>query len=219
MTGNEVTMDAADSQPDGAEQAHADLAFMRALVEEGGRSQIAGGNALLWGGLLYGFQCLVQWAQVIGLVHLSDRAMLVFINGVTVVFLVVLGIVLWRDRKTSQRGVGTRAVNSAFGGAGLANLVLLISFGVVATRERSLTIWLLYPATLSVVLGSAWYVAFMIRRRTWLLAVSIGWYATALGLAVLTRSYGAYTLLFAVALFVLMALPGAVMMRAGRVAS
>ena len=67
-------------------------------------------------------------------------------------------------------------------------------------------------------LGSAWYVAFMIRRRTWLLAVSIGWYATALGLAVLTRSYGAYTLLFAVALFVLMALPGAVMMRAGRVA-
>lgn len=197
-------------------QAHADLAFMRALVEEGGRSQIAGGNALLWGGLLYGFQCLVQWAHIVGLVHLSDRVMVLFINGVTVVYLVVLGVVLWQDRKTSQKGVGTRAVNSAFGGAGLANLVLLVSFGVVATRERSLTIWLLYPATLSVVLGSAWYVAFMIRRRPWLLVVSIGWYATALGLALLTRNLAGYTFLLAAALFALMAAPGAVMRRAGR---
>ena len=202
-----------------AAQAQADLAYMRALVEEGGRSQIAGGNALLWGGVLYGLQCLVQWAQIVGLVRLSDRAMLVFVNGVTILYLAILAVVLWKDRKTSQRGVGTRAVNSAFGGAGLANLVLLVSFGVVATRERSLTIWLLYPAALSVVLGSAWYVAFMIWRRIWLLAVSVGWYGTALALAFLSRSYAAYTLLFAVALFVLMAVPGVVMRRAGRATS
>ncbi len=219
MTTSEVPMDEAEPRRDGAEQAHADLAFMRALVEEGGRSQIAGGSALFWGGLLYGLQCLVQWAQIVGLVHLSDGEMLVFVNGVTATFLVVLGIVLWRDRRTSQRGVGTRAVNGAFGGAGLANLVLLASFGVVAVRERSLTIWLLYPMTLAVVLGSAWYVAFMIRRRRWLLAVSIGWYATALALALLSGRPSGYVLVFAVALFALMAAPGVVMMRAGRAAS
>jgi hypothetical protein len=218
MTGSEVTMDGADPRPDGAGQAHADLAFMRALVEEGGRSQIAGGSAMLWGGLLYGLQCLVQCAQLVGLIHLSDGAMLAFVYGVTVVFLVVLGIVLWQDRKTGQRGVGTRAVNSAFGGAGLANLVLLVSFGVVAARERSLTIWLLYPMTLAVVLGSAWYVAFMIRRRPWLLVVSIGWYAAAIGLALLNRHPARYTLVFAAALLGLMAVPGAFMMRAGRAA-
>ncbi len=215
MTGKD---EAPESGGGAAAQAQADLAFMRALVDEGGRSQIAGGSALLWGGVLYGLQCLVQWAQIVGLVHLSDRAMLVFVNAVTILYLAILAVVLWMDRKTSQRGVGTRAVNSAFGAAGLANLVLLVSFGVVATRERSLTIWLLYPAALSVVLGSAWYVAFMIWRRIWLLAVSVGWYATALTLALLSRSYAAYTLLFAIALFVLMALPGVVIRRSGRVA-
>jgi hypothetical protein len=216
MSDGDTTVDAADPGPGGSEQAHADLAFMRALVEEGGRSQIAGGAALLWGGLLYGFQCLVQWAQIGGRIHLSDRAMFLFVNGVTVAYLVILAIVLWRDRKTSQRGAGTRAVNSAFGGAGLANLALLASFGVVALRERSMLIWMLYPMTLAVVLGSAWYVAFMMRRRTWLLVVSLGWYASAVALALLSDRAPAYVLLLGAALLLLMALPGAVMMHSGR---
>jgi len=38
------------------QQAHADLAFMKALVEEGGRSQMTGGAIFLAGGLLYGLQ-------------------------------------------------------------------------------------------------------------------------------------------------------------------
>jgi hypothetical protein len=209
-------MDESDPRAGGAEQAYADLAFMKALVEEGGRSQVAGGAALLWGGLLYGLQCLVQWAHIVGLIHLSDRAMFLFVNAVTVVFLVILGVVLWRERKTSQVGAGTRAVNSAFGGAGLANLALLVSFGTVALRERSMTIWMLYPVTLAVVLGSAWYVAFMMRRRAWLLAVSLGWYASAIGLALLTNRGAFYVLFLGAALIALMALPGAVMMRAGR---
>jgi len=128
----------------------------------------------------------------------------------------VLGGVLWGDRKTGQRGVSTRALNAAFGGAGAANLVLIVSFAVVAVRERSFVIWLLYPATLCVVLGSAWYVAFMIRRRRWLLLVSIGWYLSAIGLALLTHRVGGYILVLAAALLLLMALPGAVMMRAAR---
>jgi len=71
-----------------------DLAFLKALVEEGSRSQMTGGAAFLAGGLLYGFQCLVQWAQAVGLIHPSDGFMLAFVIGITVTFLIVLGIVL-----------------------------------------------------------------------------------------------------------------------------
>jgi hypothetical protein len=146
--------------------------------------------------------------------------MLAFVVAVTATFLVVLGVVIWRDRKTTSRTVGTRALNAAFAGAGLANLVLCSVFGFVAWRERSPTVWLLYPVTTSVLLAAAWYVAWMIRRRAWLAGVSVGWFATAAGLGglVSTGDVASYILLLAVALLVLMALPGAVMMRHGRTA-
>jgi hypothetical protein len=198
-----------------AQQAHADLAFMKALVEEGGRSQMTGGAIFLAAGLLYGLQCLVHWTQIVGITHFSDGFMLVFVIGITVAFVIALSVVIWRDRKTRQRGVGTRALNAAFGGAGLANLALCSVFGLVAWRERSETIWLLYPVTISVVQGFAWFVAYMIRRRLWLALVSVGWYATAVGLGLLISraDLAAYILLLSVALLVLMALPGGVMMR------
>jgi hypothetical protein len=194
-------------------QAHADLAFMKALVEEGPRSQMMGGAAFLAGGLLYGFQCLVHWTQFVGITRLSDVFMLVFVIAITIAFLVVLGVVIWRDRRTGQRGVGTRALNAAFGGAGLANLVLCGVFGFVAWRESSQRIWLLYPVTICVVQGFAWYVAYMMRKRLWLALVSVGWYATAVGLGLLIGNVAGYVLLLAAALLLLMALPGGVMMR------
>jgi hypothetical protein len=138
-----------------------------------------------------------------------------------VTFVAVLGVVIWRDRKTGQQAVGTRALNAAFGGAGLANLVLCSVFGFVAWRERSPTVWLLYPVTTSVLLGAAWYVAYMIRRRLWLAGISVGWFATAAGLGglVSSGSVASYILLLAVALLVLMALPGVAMMRHARMSS
>lgn len=196
-------------------RAESDLAFLKALVEEGSRSQMTGGAAFLAGGLLYGFQCLVQWAQAVGLTRFSDGFMVVFLTAITVSFLIILGVVVWRERGVGQRAVGMRALNAAFGGAGLANLVLCSVFAVVALRERSQTIWLLYPVTLSVVFGAAWYVAFMMRRRAWLGLVSLGWYVTAVALGILVSvgDVSTYVLAIAIALLLLMALPGAVMLR------
>jgi len=194
------------------QQAHADLAFMKALVDEGARSQMAGGAAFLAAGLLYGFECLVHWTQSIGVTAFSPTFMMAFTVGISVVFFVVLGIVIWRGRRTGQRGVGTRALKAAFGGAGLANLVLCAVLGLVASRQRSMVIWQLYPVTLCVVQGAAWYVAFVVRRRGWLAVVAVGWYTTAIGLALLIDR-PAFALLLAGALVLLMALPGGMMMR------
>jgi hypothetical protein len=200
------------------QQAHADLAFMKALAEEARRSQLPGGAIFLAAGLLYGLQCLVHWTQIVGITQFSDTFMLGFVIAITVAFVIALAVVIWRDRKMVQRGVGTRALNAAFGGAGLANLVLCSVFGLVAWRERSQTIWLLYPVTTSVLFGAAWYVAYMMRKRLWLASVSVGWYATAVGLGLLISSddIAAYVLLLGVALLLLMALPGGVMMRQAR---
>jgi hypothetical protein len=69
--------------------------------------------------------------------------------------------------------------------------------------------------TVAVVQGFAWYVAYMIRKRPWLAVTSVGWYATAVGLAWLISvgNVAAYVLLMGCALLLLMAVPGAAMMR------
>jgi len=193
-----------------------DLAFLRALAEGGGESQRGTGIALVLGGLLYGLQCFVAGAQAYGWVHLGDVAMTVFSIEITVVFLLAISWLRWLGRNAPRGGVVARALSAAFAAAGTATLSMLCVFASVAIRDKSLTIWLLYPMTLAVVLGSAWYVASMIRRRPWLLAVSIGWYATAMGLALLNRHPARYTLVLGAALLGLMAVPGAFMMRAGR---
>jgi hypothetical protein len=161
----------------------------------------------------------VHWTQLVGITRFSDAFMLAFVIGITVTFVIVLGIVIWRDRRVAQRAVGTRALNAAFAGAGVANLLLCCVFGLVAWRGRSQTVWLLYPVTTSVLFGAAWYVAYMMRRRLWLALVSVGWFATAVGLGwlVSSGSIAPYILLLGAALVLLMALPGAVMMRHARV--
>jgi len=203
---------------DDRQQAHADLAFMKSLVEEGERSQLTSGSAFLAAGLLYGVQCLVQWAQIVGLTRFSDGLMLAFVVSVTVAFLAVLGVLIWRDRKVVQRGVGTRALGAAFAGVGLANLVLCSVFGLLAWRRQDMGIWLLYPVALCAVMGAGWYVAAAMRRRLWLGLVSAGWFLTGVGLGLLisAEDLASYVLLIGAALLLLLALPGGVMVRSAK---
>ena len=53
--------------------AHEDLAFMRNLVEQGGRGQLTGGSLFFAGGMLYGLQTLYHYAQFKGWIDPQDR--------------------------------------------------------------------------------------------------------------------------------------------------
>ncbi len=201
-----------------AQQARADLAFMKALVEEGGRVQTTGGAAFLAAGLLFGGQTLVQWAHIVGLIRLSTPAQATLIVSVPVVFVAVLVVLIRHQRKHLQEGPATRAIKAAFGGLGLGNLVLCGVFGLLSWRRSEPEVWFLYGVAVCVMLGAAWYVAAMVRRRAWLWVVSGGWYVTALGLGLASTAerLAAYFLLLGVAEIVLLALPGVAMMRLGR---
>ena len=197
---------------DPAESARDDLAFLRSIVTEGGQAQSSLGTGVLAGGVCYGAHCLVQWAMLA--TGWPGPPLLGLAVGVlpTIVFLSILARLIWRDRKGSQNGVGTRALNAAFGGAGLAAMTTAAIFGYLAVREQSLTIWLFHPMMVCVVQGTVWYIAFAIRRRGWIGLVSAGWFATSLLLALLIGHHS-FVLLIGVALLLLMALPGWVLMR------
>ncbi len=193
----------------------ADLAFVKALVSEGARVRISGGVLYLAGGVCYGAQCLAQWAHLVGIVNLGGLGNLIVGILPTVIFLAVMCVVLWRDRKVPKNGVATRALNAAFSSAGLANLFMVGVFAYTAITEKSILIWLLYPITVCAFQGAVWFTAYMIRKEAWLAVISAGWFVTTLTLGLLIGTPH-YVLVLGLALFVIMGGGGWYMMQQAR---
>src|SRR5687768_785732 len=116
-----------------------DLAFMRSIVEGGGRVPMTLAVCYLAGGLLYGLQCLFHLGQAFGLIRLPDLASLIFVVGITGAFLAILTWAILRDRKqgVSSRGpLASRTMNAAFNATGMANAAVIIVFAVGAWRDQ-----------------------------------------------------------------------------------
>jgi hypothetical protein len=191
-----------------------DLAFIKALTEGGGKSQMLGGEAYLASGLIYGIQVLVYWIAAMGWIAISETANLWLSIGPTVLFLIVLVWSIVRTRGQTLGFVG-RAFNAAFSAIGLANIAAVIVFAVVALRHKSFEIYLLYPAMVFIMQGSVWFIAWALRRRAWMGVVSAGWFVNgvALGLASDIKTWLA---LLGVGMFAWMVVPGYLMMRLAR---
>jgi len=202
------------------QSAEADLAFMRSIVEGGGRPQLTLGVAYLAGGLLYGLQCLFHIGQVAGVIRWPDLANLAFVVMISASFLAVLVWAVGRDRKdgvSATRGpMATRILNAAFSATGMANLAVILIFGFGSARDQDFAIWLYYPAVIFALQAAAWYVAWNLKRKGWMLACSVGGWLTAVALGLLVRQPDWYLGVCTVALFALFALPGWIMVREAR---
>ena len=192
-----------------------DLAFLRTLAQSSGGMQARFGGAYVAAGLLYGLEALVGVAQMQGWIAVAGAISTAFHLGISLVFLVVLTVLLWRGRREVVSGVAARAVNAAFAAAGTTNVALIAIIGSVAWRENSMTIWFIYPATVFALQGAAWMISFILIRRPWLAVVAVGWFGTALAMALTIDTVG-YVLSVAVGLFAFMLVPGLVMMRQAR---
>jgi len=190
-----------------------DLAFVRSIIEQGPRTQSSAGKLFLAGGLVYGVQCAGYGLQAAFSLNFSTAMHLALAIGPSVVFLAFLAAVVWHDRKQSPVGVATRAMNAAWGSTGLVNIAMIVVFGFNALREKSWVVWFLYPVMVCALQGGVWYVAYMIRRKAWLAAVSAGWLVSAVTLGFMTRDIALYCLTIGLTLVLCMALPGWIMMR------
>lgn len=196
-----------DSEDDGL-ATRGDLAFVRALVDQAPKTQASAGLLFMICGGIYGLQCLVYWADVMGWVPLSPVGGLM---TAIVPILVSTGAIVWvivRHRSSPSAGVATRALNAAYSSTGLVNLVMILVFGVIAAREKSMLIWMIYPAVICALQGGAWYVVYMIRRKFWLLTVSGGWFAAAALLGFVIPQLKLYLPILSLTLIGLMAAPG-----------
>jgi hypothetical protein len=196
-----------------------DVAFLRNLVAGGEHWRTSFGEGYFAAGLIYGVQMLLHAGQFLGMLPVSGALPLIVGLGPTVVFLAVILWIVWRRRGEAPPSSAGRAITMVFAVAGLANLSLVLVIGSVAWREHSLTTWLIYPCAVFVLQGAAWWVAYGLRRKAWLAWVGAGWIVTAVAMAASVTAIAYYILFAAVGIWLLMALPGWVMMRGARAAA
>ena len=197
-----------------------DLAFMRSIVEGGGRPTLTLAICYLAGGLLYGLQCLFHVGQILGLIRWPEPANLAFVIAISAAFMAILVWAIRKDRRdeaAGQRGpLATRALNAGLSGAGMANAAIIIVFGVGAARDQDFGVWLYYPAMIFALQSAAWYMAWNLKKKGWMLATALGGWATAVALGLLVRQPDWYLGVCTVALFALFAGPGWIMYRDAR---
>lgn len=197
--------------PEPRASAEADLAFLRSIVEGGGRPPMTLATCYLAGGLLYGLQCLFHVGQATGLIRWPDLANLAVVVGISGAFLAVLTWAILKDRKDggAHRGAAaSRTLSAAFSATGMANLAVIIVFGVGAWRDQDFAVWLYYAAIVFALQAAAWFVAWTLKKKGWMLATALGGWVTAVALGVTVREPMIYLGICTIALFLLFALPG-----------
>lgn len=199
-------------------QAEKDLAFLREIAEGGApKAAYTAGVVYFASGVLYGIQCLFHIGQVLGLIRWPGWAVLAFVIFILVATLASMVWATLDDRRRGVKTIGqTKTMGAILNSSGLANLAFLVMFGVNAIRMENFAIWLFYPAVVFAVQGAAWFVAWQLRRRVWMLLTAIGGIVVSATLGLLVEQGFYYLCVCTAALFLLFALPGWIMIRDAR---
>ncbi|HEY0598946.1 hypothetical protein [Brevundimonas sp.] len=197
----------------------ADIAWMRRVAEEGRQAPMQGASILFAAGLLYGGASLGHWAVASGVAGLDMSAVNYIWIGVTVVFFAVLVLVIRALKRAG--GVETsanRASGTAWASVGWGIFALSLSMAALVWRlgeDSALVAFALMPSMIMVFYGCGWAVTAAMMRSRPLWGLAIASFAAAPLIAALTGSDSQY-LAYAAALFLLMGLPGYLLMRAAR---
>lgn len=202
-----------------AEDTAADIAWMRKLAEEGAAAPMQGASILMAAGLIYGAASLFYWAEITGRVSIGGPVSGLGWLVATVLFMVVLFVIISRLKR--QGGVMTasnRATGTVWSALGWGIFALFASMAVLGWRsggdgaEQALA---LTPSVIMVFYGVGWAVSAAMYRSRMLWGLALGSFAAAPLLAALSGQAEQY-LAYGAALFLLMALPGWLLMRGAR---
>ena len=194
----------------------ADIAWLRNLAAEGASTPMGGGAILMAAGLIFGLTGIAHWAVITGLFDVDPKAFSVIWLVATVVFLATLTVLIMRTSRSG--GVTTavdRATRAAWSAVGWGIFALFSSIAVVSMQvgAESLILLSLAPSIIMVFYGLGWAVSAAMTRSKPLAGLAAASFVAAPLLAILTNQPAQY-LAYAACLFLLMALPGFLLMRA-----
>lgn len=190
-----------------------DLAYMRALADEGRRVPLLGGSILVAAGLIYGTAALAHWAIFAGLLDVAPGALNVIWGVAVVAFLIALFVLKARlGTRPGAAAMANRVSGVAWGAMGGASFAIGVSLFAAVWKTGDWIFMGLFPPVILALYGSAWIVGSALSDRPWLKWVAIASYAAAVGSALLIGETAQY-LVYAVAFLLLSVLPGLALMR------
>ena len=203
-----------------ADDPAADIAWMRRLAEEGAEAPMQGASILMSAGLIYGSASLFHWAQVSGLLPTNGPVIGIGWLAATGLFLLVLAVILARlKRRGGVVTAGNRATGTVWSSLSWGIFALSGAMAALIWRtgdQGGLIAVALVPSVIMVFYGIGWAVSAEMHRSRALWGLAAGSFVAAPLLALLTGQNEQY-LAYAAALFLLMALPGFLLMRAARI--
>lgn len=190
-----------------------DIAFMRALAQEGRRAPLLGGGILVAAGLIYAAASLVQWAMITQVLRISPWGMPVLWLGATVAFLGVARFLRARlARAPGACSPDNRAARTAWASVGWTIFVIAAIIAIIGWRTHSAVPLLMLAPLILALYALGWSVGAALTGKRWIWAVAVGSYGAAL-IAALVAPSPSSLLVFAAALVLLTALPGFLLIR------
>lgn len=191
----------------------ADIAYIRALAEEGRTTPPLNGPFLIAAAIVFGSASVAQWAIQSGVLNVSPWAQLWVWIGAGVVFSLALTVLIRRTKsKPGHSNIRNEAIGVAWMGVGFVIFSVwlgLLAMGLTTGVWEAMRIM---PSLVFAAYGAAWLVAAAMSGRKWMNGVALASYAGAAVLGGVSHLSIGY-LVFAVLLVCVALIPGIVLTR------
>ncbi len=191
-----------------------DLAFLRDLTQDSGKGLARDGFNLATVGLVFGVVTLVYWLLFWG--PLANLMVVAYWLWIVAIALMIVSTAIARRRLPAATGAAARALSVAWNGVGVSLLAGGVALLAAAWRMHDAGFVLAtFPILLFSLYGAAWGVAFAVKRLSWFAWVSAGCFAAAIAEGLLYGSPHQW-LVLSIGLFLLVGLPGVVILKKAR---
>lgn len=198
---------------DQVQSVHDDIAYMKALAQEGRQTPLLGGSILITAGLVFGLASLVNYGIAAGVIGMPSVGYLVLWGGAMLVFFAALIIQTRRcASKPGAQSAANRAASAGWMSVGLAIFVMSLSMGVIGWKTHSPLVTLIFPSLIFALYGSGWAVSATMSDQKWQWKLAIACWIAAPAIALLTGSPLMW-LGYAAGLFAFALVPGILLVR------
>jgi energy-converting hydrogenase Eha subunit A len=190
-----------------------DIAFMKALAQEGSSVPLLFGGNMVAAGLIFGAGSVGHWLIATGILQVSDWAYLINWLGAGALFGVVCTLLIRRASRRPGYSAGVnKATGSAWSGVGFAIFAMWLGMTAYGYRTGQWEVMNIFPTVIFALYGAAWMVAGDMTGKAWIKLVALGSFAGAVLMGFMSGTTQ-QMLGYAGCLFLLAVVPGLVLMR------
>lgn len=193
---------------DQLQSVHDDIAYMRAMAQEGRRAPLLGGSILIAAGTIFGSASVVHYAIDSGILALPPVTYAWLWGAAFLLFIVALNVLQRRIGKLpGATSLANRAAGTAWMGVGLVIFTASISMAVIGWKFETAVPTLLFPSLIFAVYGAGWAVSATVSGVRWQWWLAIAAWIAAPAIAFLAGETTLW-LAYAAGLFAFAMLPG-----------